>query len=147
MGLIPYAPIIHTAHSACASFNHNTIPTHDTYMRPADPDTIMTSLKNGKVLSSPYGDQQLYRDIILRLGGMHFLMSFVWSSIFAGDGKDLREISSANLVDTDEQNKEEKRGRNNKAKDKASIRKKQTECNVSTKFSEHYDWNNCINVY
>ncbi|KAH3860860.1 hypothetical protein DPMN_023783 [Dreissena polymorpha] len=38
-------------------------------------------------------------------------------------------MSSVNVVDTDEQNKEEKRGKiNYDAKEKASIRRKLTEC-------------------
>ncbi|KAH3846799.1 hypothetical protein DPMN_089106 [Dreissena polymorpha] len=46
--------------------------------------------------------------------------------------EDLRETSSANLVDTDKQNKEEKRGRiNAAAKDKASMQRKLTSKPVS----------------
>ncbi|KAH3720370.1 hypothetical protein DPMN_063267 [Dreissena polymorpha] len=70
-------------------------------MKPSDSDMIMTSLQKAKVLSSQYGqnftvftgDLQRYRvavniswaypeqfqDVILRLGGMHFLMSCVGS--------------------------------------------------------------------
>ena len=70
-------------------------------MEPSDHHRINTSQQKAKVLSSQYGQQfnlftcdlQLYRvavniiwaypeqfqDVILRLGGMHFLMSFLWS--------------------------------------------------------------------
>ncbi|KAH3727505.1 hypothetical protein DPMN_053444 [Dreissena polymorpha] len=70
-------------------------------MKTSEPDTIMTSLQKAKVLSSQYGqnftvftgDLQLYRvevniigaypeqfqDVILCLGGIHILMSFIGS--------------------------------------------------------------------
>ena len=70
-------------------------------MKPSDPDTIMTALTTSKVLTTQYGqeytiftgDLQLYRvavnivwaipeqfdSVVLRLGGMHLLMSFVGS--------------------------------------------------------------------
>jgi len=68
-------------------------------MTPSDPDTIMTAMSKAKSLTVEYGqdftvftgDLQLYRvavnivwayqeqydDVVLRLGGMHTLMSFV----------------------------------------------------------------------
>jgi len=68
-------------------------------MTPSDPDTIMTAMSKAKSLTEKYrqdftvftGDLQLYRvavnivwaypeqfdDVVLRLGGMHTLMSFV----------------------------------------------------------------------
>ena len=70
-------------------------------MTPSDQDTIMTALSKAKILTTEYGqnftvftaDLQLYRvavnivwayleqfgDVILRLGGMHMLMSFIGS--------------------------------------------------------------------
>ena len=83
-------------------------------MKPADFSTMLTSMKQAKVLSSKNGqsftvytsDQQLYRigllilwrypdlgrDFYLRLGGMHLLMSFIGSigSLMAGSG--LKEV-------------------------------------------------------
>ncbi|KAH3727504.1 hypothetical protein DPMN_053443 [Dreissena polymorpha] len=51
---------------------------------------------------------------------------------------DLTEMSSANLVDTNEKHKEEKQGRiNADAKDKASIRRKLTECIDPLDASKH----------
>ena len=83
-------------------------------MIPANPTTVQTSIKHAKLLSTRHGqsfcvytsDQQLYRiativlwntpdlgrDLYLRLGGMHLLMSFVGSigSLMAGSG--LKEV-------------------------------------------------------
>lgn len=77
----------------------NAIYTHLIDISPSDPDTIMTAMMESQRLTNEYGqaitvftnDQQLYKvavnvtwiypelfiNIIPRLGGMHFLMSFV----------------------------------------------------------------------
>ena len=79
-------------------------------MPPSDPDTMMTALQEAKRLTNERGqkkvvftcDQQLHKvavdvkwaypndfsDVILRLGGMHMLMSFVGAigSLMAGSG-------------------------------------------------------------
>ena len=56
-------------------------------MKPPDPDTSMTALKKSKVLASQYGQEFTVFilaypeqfDVVLRLGGMHLLMSCVGS--------------------------------------------------------------------
>ena len=89
-------------------------------MPPSDPDTMMTALQEAKRLTNERGqkkmvftcDQQLYKvavdvkwsypndfsDVILRLGGMHMLISFVGAvgSIMAGSG--LSEILSSTFA-------------------------------------------------
>jgi hypothetical protein len=83
-------------------------------MTPSDPDTIMTALHEAKRLSKERGqkntiftsDQQLYRvavevqwaypsqfsDVIIRLGGMHMLMSFAGAIGTLMQGSGLSEI-------------------------------------------------------
>ena len=89
-------------------------------MLPSDPDTMMTALQEAKRLTNERGqkkvvftcDQQLYKvaadvkwaypndfsDVILRLGGMHMLMSSVGAigSLMAGSG--LSEILSSTFA-------------------------------------------------
>lgn len=89
-------------------------------MPPSDPDTMMTALHETKRLTNERGqakvvftsDQQLYKvavdvkwaypndisDVILRLGGMHMLMSFVGAigSLMGGSG--LSEILSSTFA-------------------------------------------------
>lgn len=85
-----------------------------TDMPPSDPDTILTALHEAKRLTNERGqkntiftsDQQLYKvavemkwahpddlsDIILRLGGMHMLMSFVGAVGTLMQGSGLSEV-------------------------------------------------------
>lgn len=85
-------------------------------MPPADPDTMMTAMHEGMRLTNERGqknlvftsDQQLYKvavdmkwshqdtfsDVIIRLGGMHMLMSFVGAVGTLMDGSGLSELMS-----------------------------------------------------